>query len=51
MLRALPGGRYRDSETDAHAATADKGADKLAYLAALEKKALWLSTWMIHSTF
>src|SRR3954468_11784099 len=58
MLRALPGGRYRDSETDAHAATADKGADiradkagadKLAYLAALEKKALWLSTWMIHN--
>src|SRR4051812_13452975 len=53
MLRALPGGRYRDSEADAQPLgsdiRADKGADKLACLAALEKKALWLSTWMIHN--
>jgi pyruvate dehydrogenase E1 component len=50
MLRALPGGRYRDPEDDAPAPVADKaGADKLACLAALEKKVLWLSTWMIHN--
>jgi pyruvate dehydrogenase E1 component len=50
MLRALPGGRARDSETDISAAVPDwTGAGKLAYLAALEKKVLWLSTWMIHN--
>ncbi len=41
MLRALPGGRSREPETVA--------ADKLACLAALERKVLWLSTWMIHN--
>src|SRR5919198_2688559 len=41
MLRALPGGRAREREDEA-------AAGKLAYLMALEKKALWLSTWMIH---
>src|SRR5436305_7980109 len=41
MLRALPGGRSRELETAA--------ADKLALLSALEKKVLWLSTWMIHN--
>jgi pyruvate dehydrogenase E1 component len=41
MLRALPGGRSREKEAAA--------ADKLAYLQALEKKVLWLSTWMIHN--
>src|SRR5579872_3998097 len=41
MLRVMPGGRSREPE----AAT----ADKLAYLQALEKKVLWLSTWMIHN--
>src|ERR1044071_2929483 len=40
MLRALPGGRIDPAEEPA--------ADKLALLMALEKKALWLSTWMIH---
>src|ERR1700719_2841362 len=40
MLRALPGGRSRRE-----AATR---RDRLACLGALEKKALWLSTWMIH---
>src|SRR5436309_9879395 len=40
MLRALPGGRSQEQE--------EAAADKLALLTALEKKALWLSTWMIH---
>src|SRR3954462_6071379 len=40
MLRALPGGRSRELETAA--------ADKLELLSALERKVLWLSTWMIH---
>src|ERR1043166_3860941 len=40
MLRALPGGRIDPAEEPA--------ADKLALLVALEEKALWLSTWMIH---
>src|SRR5437868_5657223 len=39
MLRALPGGRAQQREA----------ADKLALLTALEKKVLWLSTWMIHN--
>jgi pyruvate dehydrogenase E1 component len=41
MLRALPGGRSRRE-----AATR---RDRLACLVALERKALWLSTWMIHN--
>jgi len=41
MLRALPGGRIDELEK--------ASADKLACLLALEKKALWLSTWMIHN--
>ena len=41
MLRALPGGRSREPEA--------VPADKLACLAALERKVLWLSTWMIHN--
>src|ERR1044071_3554758 len=41
MLRALPGGRSHEAETAA--------ADKLTCLQALEKKVLWLSTWMIHN--
>ncbi len=53
MLRALPGGRNRGNKDEAQPPDADmrrkKGADKLAYLAALEKKVLWLSTWMIHN--
>src|SRR5918996_768446 len=50
MLRALPGGRARESETDAPATVSENtDADKLALLAALEKKVLWLSTWMIHN--
>src|SRR6202047_1417899 len=40
MLRALPGGRSRELE--------EAAADKLACLMALERKVLWLSTWMIH---
>ena len=40
MLRALPGGRAQEQD--------EARAGKLAYLTALEKKALWLSTWMIH---
>src|SRR3979409_426637 len=40
MLRALPGGRAQEQE--------EAAADKLTLLMALEKKALWLSTWMIH---
>src|SRR5207248_17420 len=40
MLRALPGGRRREAAA---------AADKLLYLQALEKKVLWLSTWMIHN--
>ncbi len=50
MLRALPGGRARDRETDAPAPAAEKAdPDRLACLASLEKKVLWLSTWMIHN--
>jgi pyruvate dehydrogenase E1 component len=41
MLRALPGGRSRESDA--------ASADKLALLTTLEKKVLWLSTWMIHN--
>src|SRR5258707_1536169 len=41
MLRALPGGRARETEATP--------ADKLGLLRALEKKVLWLSTWMIHN--
>src|SRR2546430_15835188 len=45
MLRALPGllikhGPSRELE--------EASADKLACLMALERKVLWLSTWMIH---
>jgi len=40
MLRALPGGRLRERD--------EAAADRLACLMALEQKALWLSTWMIH---
>ena len=41
MLRALPGGRTRQPQPAAD--------DKLACLSALERKVLWLSTWMIHN--
>src|SRR6266700_2671179 len=41
MLRALPGGRAREPEAAPE--------DKLALLQALERKVLWLSTWMIHN--
>src|SRR5260370_17176235 len=41
MLRALPGGRAREREA--------APAEKLALLQALERKVLWLSTWMIHN--
>src|SRR5271169_6268785 len=41
MLRALEGGLDRALDAEP--------ADKLAYLAALERKVLWLSTWMIHN--
>ena len=41
MLRALPGGRSRGLEA--------APADTLATLQALERKVLWLSTWMIHN--
>src|ERR1700674_367522 len=41
MLRALPGGRSREKEA--------APADNLAALQALERKVLWLSTWMIHN--
>jgi pyruvate dehydrogenase E1 component len=40
MLRALPGGRLRERD--------EVAAERLACLMALEQKALWLSTWMIH---
>src|SRR5260370_40515817 len=41
MLRALPGGRARETEAIP--------GEKLALLQALERKVLWLSTWMIHN--
>src|SRR5947207_10633937 len=41
MLRALPGGRAREAEA--------ASADKLALLQVLERKVLWLSSWMIHN--
>ncbi len=41
MLRAVPGGRSREIE--------ETPGDKLACLTALERKVLWLSTWMIHN--
>ena len=41
MLRTLEGGLARE-----HRAEPD---DKLACLTALERKVLWLSTWMIHN--
>src|SRR6184192_4356525 len=40
MLRALPGARAHEQQ--------EAAAGRLACLMALEKKALWLSTWMIH---
>src|SRR6266853_7018904 len=41
MLRVLPGGRAREEAAVA--------ADRLALLQTLERKVLWLSTWMIHN--
>jgi len=41
MLRALPGGRSRSPEAEQQG--------RLACLQALERKVLWLSTWMIHN--
>jgi pyruvate dehydrogenase E1 component len=41
MLQALPGGRSLEAERTA--------SEKLEYLQALERKVLWLSTWMIHN--
>src|SRR5947207_4181273 len=41
MLRALPGGRAREAEA--------APGEKLALLKAIERKVLWLSTWMIHN--
>jgi pyruvate dehydrogenase E1 component len=41
MLQALPGGRSRE--------LGQAPAERLAYLRALERKVLWLSTWMIHN--
>src|SRR5579884_681521 len=41
MLRALPGGRSRAAQP--------ASADRLRVLQALERKVLWLSTWMIHN--
>ena len=41
MLHAVEGGLARARKPEPH--------DKLAFLKALEKKALWLSTWMIHN--
>ena len=41
MLRALPGGRSRELQATP--------PETLACLAALERKVLWLSTWMIHN--
>ncbi|MBV9826329.1 MAG: transketolase [Alphaproteobacteria bacterium] len=41
MLRALPGGRTSE--------TLSTPIDKLALLETLQRKALWLSTWMIHN--
>ena len=41
MLRALPGGRAREPET--------RPEERLALLQAIERKVLWLSTWMIHN--
>src|SRR4029077_1288679 len=41
MLRALDGGLGRERQAEPE--------DKLACLTALERKVLWLSTWMIHN--
>src|SRR5215469_16270050 len=41
MLQVVPGGRSRDSQRTP--------AEKLEYLEALQRKVLWLSTWMIHN--
>jgi pyruvate dehydrogenase E1 component len=41
MLRALEGGLDREQDAEPE--------DKLACLTALERKVLWLSTWMIHN--
>jgi pyruvate dehydrogenase E1 component len=49
MLRALPGGRSREPEADPPEISAEKSAERLALLSALERKVLWLSTWMIHN--
>src|SRR5262245_58235003 len=45
MLHALPGGRVRELQ----AGSESIAPDKLTCLAALERKVLWLSTWMIHN--
>jgi len=45
MLRALAGGQAARPEPAAEPAP----SNKLAYLGALQRKALWLSTWMIHN--
>ena len=41
MLRTLEGGLGREREPEPD--------DKLACLTVLERKVLWLSTWMIHT--
>jgi pyruvate dehydrogenase E1 component len=48
MLRALPGGRRLEPDGEPPESELIT-PDKLACLAALEKKVLWLSTWMIHN--
>jgi pyruvate dehydrogenase E1 component len=51
MLVALPGGRAAEPEPESPepAALELSPAERLAYLSELERKVLWLSTWMIHN--
>ncbi len=47
MLQALPGGRTRERESEREPEPV--APDRLACLSAIERKVLWLSTWMIHN--
>ncbi len=49
MLRVLPGGRGAEPVPETTPETTPGPADRLRILRTLERKALWLSTWMIHN--
>src|SRR6185437_187570 len=49
MLRVLPGGRGAEPSPETTPGLEIEPVDRLRILRTLERKALWLSTWMIHN--